>query len=201
MDKTYIGNLAISHLGIGSEIKNVETEQTPEAKAIRLFFDRTVDAFLREFAWPFGRKFRALELVENDPTDEWKKSYRYPNDCLMIRRVKSGLRNDTRQSRVPYLLGVDNQGKLIYCDSEEAEIEYTSTRAREIHLWDPDFELAFSYRLASVISPRITKGDPFKVGEKAFQLMQYSRAIAQANAGNEEQAEEKPDSEFINVRA
>lgn len=197
--KTEICNLALSHLGIGKEISNIETDTSAEANTLRRFYDTTLEEVLRDFAWPFTTKFEALGLVEEDPTDEWGYSYRYPSDCLHIRRVLSGLRNDNRQSRVPFKLGRDDTGTLIYTDMDDAEIEYT-VREEDTSRYPSDFTIALSYKLAFYCAPRLAAGDPFGLRQTAAQMYQVTVAKAANNALAEEQAEEDPASEFIRGR-
>jgi hypothetical protein len=197
--KTEIVNIALSHLGVGSEIYNLDTDQSTEANAMRRFYESAKDEVLRDLNWPFSTVFASLALVEEDPTEEWSYSYRYPSDALKIRRVLSGLRNDTRQSRVPYKLGQDSSGLLLYCDIENAEIEYTK-REDDTSLYPVDFTLALSYKLAFYTAPRLTKGDPFGLANRAMQMYNVTIAKAANNALNEEQVEENPDSEFIRSR-
>jgi hypothetical protein len=61
--------------------------------------------------------------------------------------------------------------------------------------------MAFSLLLASYIAPRITGGDPFKMGERALRMYDYSIGKSRSNSVNEQQDEEPPQSEFINARA
>ena len=75
--KTEIANLAISHLGIGKTIANLELEKSQEAIACRRFYDTVRDSSLRDFPWPFAGKIQALALVSN----EWLYAYQYPSDC------------------------------------------------------------------------------------------------------------------------
>jgi len=198
--KTFVSNLALSHLGIGSEIQSFTSDSSKEAKACRQFFDIALDEMLRDFVWPFCTKVATLALVEENPTSEYRYAYSYPVDCLDIRKILSGIRNDTRQSRVHYRVVAGSSGNLIYTDAELAEIEYTSKVGQDPARWFPDFTMAFSYRLAAYIAPRVTAGDPFKVGQTTMQMFQLSIKKAAANARNEEQAEQQPDSEFINAR-
>lgn len=200
MTRTEIANMALAHLGSSKTIQDLDTENSKEAKACRTFYETVVDEILRDISWPFATQFVDLALVEEDPTDEWGFSYRYPVTCLMIRRILSGIRNDNRQSRVPYKIGSDDQGKLIYTDEPEASIEYTHTRGREISLWSADMITAVSYKLAARVAPLLTGGDPFKVQDLVLALEQRATKIAASNAFNEEQAEEIPDSEFIRAR-
>src|SRR3972149_4434558 len=56
---------------------------------------------------------------------------------------------------------------------------------------EPNTEWAFSYLLASLMAPKLTGGDPFKLGVRALQLYQYEIFRAKAAAGNESQPEEE----------
>ena len=197
--KTGIANMALSHLGIDKPIGNLETEQSSEANTMRTFYDIARDKALKEGPWPFSTRFAALQLVEEEPTTEWGWSYRYPSDCLDIHRIFSGIRNDSRQTRVPYKMGADDAGKLVYTDMDDAEIEYTA-RNDSPNTYTDEFELAFSYLLASLGAPRLTSGDQFKLGERSFRLYQFELAVAIKNSSNEEQADEEVDSEYIRAR-
>lgn len=197
--KVGIVNEALSHLGISKEIANLDTEASQEAATARRFYDVALKGTLRAFNWPFATRFATLALVESDPTEEWNYSYRYPTDCLKVRRILSGTRNDTRQSRVPYIIASDSQGKLIFTDEENAQIEYTLL-AEDPQFYPDDFELAFSYYLAHLMAARVTGGDQFKLGDKAARLFLLEISRAQSAAANEQQDEEIPDSEFIRER-
>lgn len=199
--KTEIANLAISHLGIGKEIANLDTDKSEEAVACRRFFDEARKATLRDFPWPFATKLFTLGLVADPPseTDEWDFSYRYPSDCLMIKRIPSGIRNDSNSTRVVYKIARDNVGQLIYTDQPQAKVEYTINETDPAR-FSSDFTLALSFRLAVYVAPRLTAGDPFKMGERAQRLYIFELTSAQASASNEEQPDTEPDSELIRAR-
>lgn len=196
---TEIANLAISHLGIGKEIANIASDNSNEANACRRFYDTARDKVLGDFNWPFARKFAELGLVEADPTDEWAYSYRYPSDALKLRRILSGVRNDNRQSRVPYIVGQDDTGKLIYTDQQEAQMEYTKL-ITNVTFFSADFVVALSYLLAAYITPRIMGSDRFKMIPGFLQMYQAELMNAQANAANEQQDDLPVESEFIRER-
>lgn len=184
---TEICNLALSHIGISKEISNVDTEQSQEAKACRRFYDIARQAVLKDFNWPFATKFAVLNLIEEDPNDEWDFSYRYPVDCLYARRILSGFRDDTEATRVAYKVGQDSQGILFFTDKETAELEYTLD-AEEVERFPSDFKIALSYRLAHYIAARLTAGDPFGLGDKAMQKYMIEIGKASANAFNEDKS-------------
>lgn len=193
-----ICNLALSHVGVSTEIQSLETERTKEAQACNRFYAPSVDEVLRAFAWPFATAFADLQVVEVDPTDEWGFSYRQPSECVTTRRILSGNRNDSRATRIPFRNGRDTTGPLIYTDMEDAVLEYT-VRVTDPTQFAPDFASALSYKLASKIGPRFGP-EAVKLANRALQLYGAEIADAQAAAANESQPDLPPDSEFISIR-
>lgn len=196
---TEICNLALSHLGVAKEIANLETERSPEAAACRRFYDLAIKAIFRDFPWPFATQIQALALVETSPNSEWGYSYRMPSDCASFRRILSGQRVDTPETRVPYRVIQDSAGQLILSDQPNVVGEYT------IFIDDParfpsDFVLAAALRLAALIAPRVTAGDQFKLGQQAFQAYLYFMSVAKTSALHEEQPDASPLSEFTRAR-
>jgi len=199
--KGEICNLAIGHLAISRQISNIDTEKSEEARACRQFYPTVVAATLRDAPWKFTTLFYDLELVEENPTEKWAFAYRYPSSCARFRRIESDVRNETLKDRVPFKIVRDSSGagKLIYTDRENAVAEISSEITNP-ELFDPDFVLAVSFRLAALIAPRVTGGDPNKLGERAMKYYIYEISKAEATDGNEQQDEDAPDSEFINAR-
>lgn len=193
-----IYNLALSHVGNAKECQST-TENTAEANACRRYYAQTRDEILGEFAWPFARVVVALALVEADPTTEWGFAYRYPADCLTVRRILSDVRNDTRQSRVSYEIARDSEGLLIYTDRDDAVVEYT-VAVDDTTQFPTMFVQAVAFKMGYYIAPRITGGDPYKLGTRAYQLYQQAMEQAADNAANEEQPDEPPESEFTRDR-
>ena len=96
--KTEIANMAISHLGIGKEIANLGIEKSEEAKACRRFYETAKTGVLVDLDWSFATKFVVLNLITAAPSLEWAYSYKYPVDCINMRRILSGTRRDTREN-------------------------------------------------------------------------------------------------------
>jgi hypothetical protein len=197
---TDICNMALSHLAISKEISNFETDTNQEAKACRRFFTPVVEKTLREFPWQFATQFQTLGLVAEDPTTEWNYSYRYPSDCLMIRRILGTTRNPSYEQRTPYRLARDSSGLLIYTDMEDAILEYT-IRDLNPAFWPPDFELAVSWLLAWYIAPRLTGGNNRKLKDDAIKGYQFEMAKARAATLNEVKRDVWPDAETIRARS
>lgn len=201
---TEIANLALGHLGQGTEIQNLTTTRSAEALAARMFYDSIRRATLRDHAWPFATKFATLALVSEygdagHPTEEWQFAYRQPTDCLLDRKIQSGIRNDNRQSRVPYKVARDSGGVLILTDKEDAILEYTLD-IRSVEMYPDDFVLAMSLRLAAYMAPKVCGEDPFGMRDKAMRMYTAEIERARNNSFTEEQREEDPASELERAR-
>lgn len=194
-----ICNLAFSHVGVGVEIANLSTDRGQEAAIARRFYEATNKELQRDFKWPFNRRFATLGLVEEDPTSEWAFSYRRPSDCLLERRIITGDRIETEENRIPFIVGSDASGGLIYTDQEDAELEY-SVYVDDPELYTPDYVMSLSFRLAAYFGPRLGGGDPFKMTERSFQFFKMSMAKAQLNATIATQKDLPAESEFIRAR-
>ncbi len=106
-----IVNLALSHIGHTIFVDSLATEQTSEAELANLLYEPTRDFVLEDFPWPEATKYITLGLVEEEPNDDWLFSYRYPSDCLFVRRVVTVLgRQDPNPP--PFLTGADETGQI-----------------------------------------------------------------------------------------
>lgn len=194
-----ICNLALGHVGNSDGIASLTEASTP-ARACKQFYAQTVDEVLRDFDWPFARTFEALALVAEDPTTEWDFSYRYPNGALAVRRILSDAgRVDTAATRVPWILGRDSAGLLLFADKADAVVAYTA-RVDAVGLYPPDFGQAVALKLAAWIAPQVTGGDPAKLGARAFGLYREQLELAQLNALLEERQDLAPESDFLSAR-
>lgn len=198
--KTVIANMALRHIKVSKEIGNLDTDLSAEAEAIRVFYETLRAETLRACYWSFATKYVALSLVQQKPTSEWDFSYRYPTDCVRIRRILNPQsRVDTRKSRVPYLMASDPTGVLVYTDLQGAWIEYTYLNITEAY-YPSDFVLAFSFHIASYVAASLTGGDPFKLGDRALAMYNQTVSVAAANIANEDQPDMLPDAELIIAR-
>lgn len=197
--RTDIANMALNNIGIGILLSNVDTDGTAEAKACRAHLDVAIETVLRDFDWPFARKYATFNKVADTPTLEWGFSYRYPPDCLNFRYVLTGARRPTLDQQVPFALGQDSSGLLIYTDQPAMQGAYT-VKVTNAAFFHPDFVTALSMYLAWLIIPRLSSGDPYKMRPGLAQGFEYSMSKARANAANESQMDLPPESEFIRAR-
>lgn len=196
-----ICNMALAHIGVGNYISSLATDDSDEADACNAFLETVRQQTLRDFPWPFATKTADLGLVEEEPNDglEWGFSYRYPSDCLEARRIPSGLRMDTVVSRVPFRIGYDDQGRLIFCDIEDAQMEYTAL-VSDPSYYPPDFVMAMSYRLAWHIAPRLAINYTPNMTQSLMQMYAMQIGKAKANSANEESADRASDAEWTSGR-
>ena len=206
---TDIANLAILHCGISKPIANIDTEKSIEAQACRTVIVTARQNTLRAHPWLFAKKFASPGLVAGPTpmaTPEWTYAYQYPSDAIrMIRFVSTRLNNDTRQSRIPYTIAPTGNGLLIYTNwpgnfnNVPVTIEYTFDNT-VIGQWTADFILALSYYVAYLITPVITRGDPYQLQQKLLALFDAAVKVAVGGDANEEQRPEEPQSEFVRAR-
>lgn len=202
MADTDLCNEALSHLGVSVEIASLDSDKSKEAKACRRFYDRTLDEVLRDFPWGFANVIEPLALVEDFTglASDWLYSYRYPADAVAIRRLfldgAGRLLND--RARMPYTIGRDASGLLLYSDLASATVEYTS-RETDTSRFPPDFASAFTHLLAHKIGPRVA-GD--RVQLVAAQYPLYDEAIrnARKNNMNEQRQDREPEGEILRSR-
>ncbi len=192
-----ICNMALSHLGVGKTITNLDTDETPEGDALNVFYT-TARRKLLKFPFGFNERTTDPALVEEDPTTEWGYSYRMPTGALKVSRFLSGLRKDSRDSRVDFRLVGDATGALLYTDFEDPTVE-SLVDVTDPSLYTPEFTLAFSLLLAVLISPRLSGLDQkFAVRAEAMYRQAIGEAMADAaNNGSDQDL----DGEFMDARA
>ena len=196
--RTDIANLAAGHLGNSVPIQEMNDDRSAIALACRTYFDRTVKLVLRDFNWPFATKIQTLQTVTN-PSSKWDLAYGWPSDCLKFRLIESDFRVDNRNSKVPFRIVRGSSGKIILTDRPDAVGEYTMN-VTDVNMFDEDFAMALSWRLAFYIAPAITGGDPFKLKQDAWSGYNIELAQAKENAAGEEVDREEPKSEFEYAR-
>lgn len=200
--KTQINNIALSRIGVSKQLSNVDTDTSREAIVARVLFDDDVLFTLRDFPWPFATSYADLALVGGTAAAavnrDWQYSYRYPSDCVFVRRVVvdgAGGRNNPNPP--PYRVGRDSQGKLIFTNEAEAQIEYTSTISDPAE-FDSMFVSMLAWKLGAGMSPSLSriKG----MAEQCMQMYEIEKTKAQSRALNEGQQETQIESEFIRSR-
>lgn len=217
-----IASMALGQLGSKMSVVNFALDQSEEAKCVRVYYDDAVRTVLADFPWPFAAVFQKLDLVSWYFSRERHFAYLYPANCSKVVRLfaEDGRnRNDDVQSRQKYrIITTPNPGplplpgqapvpqpqpqqmvKVILADAPNLWVEFTVLDMNPAD-YSVDFRRALMFLLAHLMAPRLTGGDPFKMGPAA--LMNYQQALrtAEAHAGNEEVDDPNRAGEFMDTR-
>ena len=196
-----ICNMALGHLGVTSAvIANLDTDTGKASDSCRLYYQPSLDAALEDFAWPEFTRYRTLDLVEDftavTTPHDWDYSYRYPENCANVRRIVLSTGRNT-PSPAPFALGLDDTGRLIYTNEEDAIIEY-GERVEDPALFGALFAEAVSWKLAAFMAPAHSRIKGI-VGD-ALKMYFLVGARAEVKSGNERQLPKPNDSEFTRER-
>jgi len=86
-----IFNRALTLIGVARNGVQVDPELNFIVLWPRLCFEEERDTVMREFAWPFAKKYATLEKIAGDGATmvnhDWAYAYRLPADCLFARRI------------------------------------------------------------------------------------------------------------------
>jgi len=187
-------NMALGHLGDTQFIAS-RTELSNQRLGAVVYYDASLQMMLEGFIWPETTKYAALGLVETTPNLDWDYSYRYPSDCFMVRRILTGLgRQET--SPPPFVTGQDDSGRLLYCNVEAVEIEYTKNTS--VAQFSGHMANALSWWLAGEMCPGLARDRKTAAG--CYQMAERIMMAAQAKARNESQDHPEPDSEAMRAR-
>ena len=190
-----IAKLALQHIGDRWDISDL-TESTPEAEQVNLVFADTRDALLRQHPWNFAKKYATPAALTATVPGNWDYAYTYPPDALRIRGII-----DPLQLGVPIKFEVARNRsdiKVVLTDQVSAELFYTA-RITDTTQFDPEFTMAFSYKLAAKLAMPLT-------GERAIMGDMDTLATNVVNSAwetdsNEGIEEETPDAGWIQARA
>jgi len=205
MNQVQICNMALSELGVSEAIQAL-TDNTEPAKQCNLWFTICQNQVLRDFTWPFTKRTVSLVVVTDwvqhptTPPAEWSYAYRWPSDCYRALRMPNQIgRLETARTRISYKIVSDSNGKLLLTDLQNAQLEYVAL-VDDPNKWDADFCIALAYLLASHIGKPLTKGDKYKLTERAEQRYLSLIEHARTTALNEEQPDQPVDSAFVTER-
>jgi hypothetical protein len=191
--KTEICNMALKHLA-QKTVDNVDTENSAEAISCRTFYDIAVESLLRFAEWPFATTEADLGLIEEDPNEQWQFSYQYPAECLRFIEMVNPAEVtviDPQTGRYAYLNSIPfeirygTSGREIWTNLEDAVGKYVRTIS-ETGRFPPDFTLALSFHIASLIAPSVVGAEAYDVVEIAKAMANQWKNIAMAYHYNEE---------------
>lgn len=138
-----------------------------------------------------------------EPTTEangdWDYAYRWPSDCLYARRMvpANGIGRKFSNTPIPFRIGRDVNGLLVYTDEIAAVLEYTMIDCD--NLWTDDLFLeAFTWRLAATVAPSIARDADMAL--KAWAAYMNTLEHAATVSSRESQLEKDGDADWIAAR-
>lgn len=220
LTEVVIANMALALIGTGRPLTDVDgtiansTDNTAEKRQAALWYERSRNAVLEAFPWPFARGYATLVLNDDGEDDiwgnEWDYAYDYPADCLRIRRfvndLSAGLagfdyplagrdNQNTGDSRYHYVVRLHDGDKVILTNvpEDDAQIEYTRL-ITDVELYTEQFALALAWLLGSRLASTLENADR---AASAMQNYEYEIRRAWAASRNEEAPRDPPDGEFV----
>lgn len=192
---TQVCNVALAYIGVSEQISDLG-EASTAAEQCTLHYEQAVQSVFEECAWPELTGYATLALVEEEPNDDWTYSYRWPSDCLAVRRIVT-TRGREDPNPPQFRNGADEQGLLIYTHEEEAQIEYTRNLTDPIR-WSAHLADAVAWKLAEKLAPALSRMEK----REQYCASRYGVAISQAKARslNQQQAPRETDAEHIQAR-
>lgn len=195
-----ICNTALARIGVSNFISSID-ESSTEAAVCKVLYESVRDRVLREHPWGFASVYTPLALVaEADETaswaEQWDYAYRYPSDALVVRKILSVL-GKLEPVAIPYSVGRDAVGRLIFTDEKDAKIEYTS-RVEDASQFDPSFASVVAWLLASEIAMPLSALDGIR--KQALQMFAMELDVAKRIAANEGEPLRDVDTEFVRSR-
>lgn len=199
--KTEICNAALIHCCIIPSIDDVDNDDSNEAVVCRAVFNQIRDLLMEKVDWNFLTQQMELQVLEEEPNDDWAFLYAYPNNVKRIQRIiNPGLRTpQTKEQKIPFRVVMNNdKTRGIWCDQEDAVAEVN------VFQDDPEFWPAyFTEPLALGIASRIS--GPLRVDAKLRMTIASDFNTWLAEAVNAVQTERQDDpeaeSQFVSARS
>lgn len=157
-DTTRIINMALTRIGISTQIAVVATDAIPEATEVRLVYNDAIQQTLRDFAWPFATRYVQLTQVGTTrPNSDWLYAYRQPNDCVFERRIVAARTDVADAATIPFACSSDDTGNLIFTNQASAVLEYTARPKCPHTRTEPLFREAAIWKLAEFLAPALSR--------------------------------------------
>lgn len=203
LDKNTIANLALGRLGTSLGTVNLVTDNSTQARILRLHFRSSLDALLKKHPWNFATGFSALAIQTEQPTMAWGYSYYLPSDCINIRQIAENgcfpMKNTYNDQKPKYRQVYSGGSPVIYCSVPYAHAEYT-VRVPEDDMFPDHFGRALAAQLSKDIAPSLITNNYAKVKATLNSDADNDITLGIAEDIGEEPQQEDSDSQFVRAR-
>lgn len=200
--KAKIYNLALSALLLAKEIANTDTDTSNEVRVLNTHWDIALESTLQDLDLDSLSTPIALELLaELDDGGPWQYAYKYPNNCVYLRRLQSGAEVDSKRTHIPKRTALYEGQKAIFTNEYQA-IGECLPKDVPLAALSPMAGLAIAYKLAFLASPLITGKGAEKLRDKIEKAYLVAKSEAQETDQNENfnYDDESVRSEFVAAR-
>lgn len=189
--------MALSRIGM-TPIESL-TENSEPARKCQQFYEHDRRVVLRRYPWPWATRRVELAALAETPQD-YLHSYRYPADCVCLRKIYAVDGNDRLQPLpefVSYQIVSQPSGLIVNTNEERVVAEYTAD-VRDVALMDEIFCEALSWKLAASIAFKLTGNA--QIAQMATSEYERMFLHAAADAENEQNIKRPELSTFIRAR-
>lgn len=195
VSKVQIANMALSHVGAASSIESLD-ENSPEAKACKLWYTLALEQALEGFDWSFARKRQALAVAGDAPPSEWGFRYQYPAECVRFHSMWNPLGPDA--DAVPFEIETDSGDQRTIVTNLQSAIGLFTKLITAPASYTPMFVEALSRSLAHHIAFTLTRD--LKIKAEQAQGFQGIINAAMASNANERVGRPPRDAPWIRGR-
>ena len=196
-----ICNQALAKLGNSLNLIASLEDRSKEAKQCKLFYAQARDEVLEEYPWPWAMRRNIPLALISENTDagaQYKYTYSYPSDCLMIKRLVANGCQDVATSPFSISIADNLTSNIIETDVENAVLTYIAKVTNPI-VFKNMFITALSYKIAAYICMPLTSSTELMLSLGQF----YQATLADASIAsmNEQGNKKSPDPDFLDIRS
>ncbi len=229
-----ICNMALTRIGSTQSITSLD-DGSNEANQCKIWYPQSRDVLLADYPYPWAEAYLVLDQVGGPEINgqqanaQWTRSYRYPSDCIKVRRLvptpiaispvqppqttapvthfanydQPWKRPEGQPCPITFGIGHDVAGRLIMTDFFGTNAGLTAVYTAAVEdptQMAPDFVDALAWRLAAELAMALSFSDAKR--EWAHKEYEKHARTARATAMNEMQGSYnvRTQSQMINAR-
>lgn len=200
--KETIFNLTLSKLLLAREVTNATTDTSREVKILNTHWDSALRMTLKDLNLSTLAIEFDLELIESINNDgPYLYAYKYPTECVLLRRIVSGYAVDTRYTSILKKVTQYEGQKAILTSKVNAQAEIQSKNI-PLSAIGPEAENALACQLGILAAPLLVGKGAKALKESLLQEYVIHKGEAQEGDMNENYnpEEEALESEFVAAR-